>query len=65
MLSKTELALQYMPNIQPRSAVNRLAKWLKLNPSLWQALTEAGYRPTQKVFTQLQVDIIWQYLGEP
>lgn len=63
--SKCELAMLYSPEITPRSAVNRLARWIRLNKELSQALYERGYRPKQQLFTPTQVEQIVYYLGEP
>ena len=63
--TKSELAMEYSPDIERRSAVNRLAKWMKHHPQLWKELLATGYVPKQKVFTSKQVEIIMHYLGEP
>lgn len=62
---KRELAEAYAPNISPTSALNRLSKWLKMNLQLNEALIQTGYRDTQKVFTSMQVELIFRYLGKP
>lgn len=62
---KRELAEAYAPTISPISALNRLSKWIKLNGELDNALRHTGYRETQKVFTSMQVEIIFRYLGRP
>lgn len=64
-ISKCELAMLYSPEVSPRSAVNRLARWIRLNKELAQALYERGYRPRQQLFTPTQVEMIIYYLGEP
>ena len=53
--SKRELAMAYAPEISPVSALNRLAR----------ELGDTGYRPRQRVFTSLQVELIFRYLGRP
>jgi hypothetical protein len=63
--SKNELAQAYAPDIAPASARNRLAHWIRHNSALHRALLEAGYHPAQQIFTPLQVEIIFRYLGEP
>lgn len=63
--TKSELAQEYAPELAPRSAVNRLIRWLKHNKRLWDELMENGYVPQQKMFTSRQVEIIMHYLGEP
>lgn len=62
---KRELAEAYAPNITPASALNRLGKWLSLNMALHAALQQTGYRNTQKIFTSMQVELIFRYLGRP
>jgi hypothetical protein len=63
--SKSELAQAYAPNIAPASARNRLAAWIRHNRDLYSALLEAGYKPKQQMLTPRQVELIFQYLGEP
>lgn len=63
--TKRELALAYMPGAHCRTAVNNLSRWIKHSPPLYAALTEAGYRHTQKQLTARQVSIIVEHLGEP
>lgn len=62
---KRELAEAYAPNISSAAALNRLAKWLKLNLELSEALLHTGYRGTQKIFTSMQVELIFKYIGRP
>lgn len=62
---RRELAMAYAPELSPEAAVNRLTKWLKLNKALFRELQEYGYRPNQRVFTPVQVEAIFRYLGRP
>lgn len=62
---KRELAEAYAPDIAPISALNRLAHWIKLNSQLNDALLATGYKPRQQVFTSMQVELIFKYLGRP
>ena len=55
---KRELAEAYAPTISPASA-------LKLNLELDEALRHTGYKGSQKIFTSLQVELIFRYLGKP
>ena len=50
---------------EPASALNRLSKWMKLNLELDEALRHTGYKGSQKIFTSLQVELIFRYLGKP
>ena len=63
--SKRELAMAYAPEISPVSALNRLAEWMRYNDRLTRELGDTGYRPRQRVFTSLQVELIFRYLGRP
>lgn len=62
---KCDLAVAYAPDITPASALNRLALWIHHNVQLYEALLNAGYRPRQRMFTSLQVELIFHYLGRP
>lgn len=62
---KSELAQAYAPDISPGAALNRLALWIKVNPSLSEALVQTGYQSKQRVFTSRQVALIFEYLGAP
>lgn len=63
--SKRELAVAYAPDITPASALNRFSSWLKHNKQLTRALERTGYTKRQQVFTSLQVELIFRYLGRP
>ena len=60
-----ELATLYLPNIQPRSASNRLRIWIKRNEELLKELKILGYRQNLKLLTPSMVNQIVQHLGEP
>ena len=62
---KRELAVAYAPDIEPISALNRLASWFKTNKQLTAALQQTNYNPRQQVFTSMQVELIFKYLGRP
>lgn len=62
---KRELAVAYAPDLAPVSALNRLAHWLKVNDRLSEELAQTGYKPRQQVFTSMQVELIFRYLGRP
>ena len=57
--SKKELALAYAPDISAGAALNRLAQWINHNTALKQALAEAGYRPSQRMFTLRNVNFTY------
>ncbi len=60
-----EIGAAYAPDIAPISALNRLARWIKLNKALNEALQNAGYYSRQHVFTSWQVELIFAHLGGP
>lgn len=62
---KRELAMAYAPDISPVSALNRLAGWIQHHRRLSHELDETGYQSRQRIFTSLQVDLIFRYLGRP
>ena len=64
-MGKGELAMKYAPNLLPDSAVKRLMKWIRLHPQLTAALEATHYDPKQRIFTVRQVELIFEYLGEP
>ena len=64
-MGKGELAMKYAPNLLPDSAVKRLNKWIRLHPQLTAALEATHYNPKQRIFTVRQVELIFEYLGEP
>lgn len=62
---KRELAIAYAPDISPVSALNRLAGWIQHHRVLSRELDETGYQIRQRIFTSLQVELIFRYLGRP
>lgn len=64
-MSKGQLAQLYAPGLKPGSAVNRLMKWIAMQPELLKQLRQCGYEPRLRVFTVRQVELIFQYLGQP
>lgn len=63
--SKSELALRYMPHVQAASARRTLRVWIEKNPELKAALTKAGYTDKAVILTPAQIQIHYDYLGEP
>ena len=64
-MTKSELAKLYLPDHTNHSAVNTLVYWIAYNRPLTEALQNTGYRKTQKLLTAKQVELIYEYLGEP
>ena len=62
---RTELAQLYSPNTTPQSAYNKLQRWIRRYPNLYEQLVQAGHRPHQREYTPLQVRLIVEALGEP
>ena len=62
---KSERAQAYAPDVCTRTALNRLAIWIRTNKKLTEALRETDYRASQHMFTSRQVALIFEYLGEP
>lgn len=63
--SKQELAEMYAPGLTKKSAGKRLSQWIKLCRPLWEELIKTGYNPLQRILNPRQVELIFQYLGEP
>lgn len=57
---RTELAQLYFPHYAPQAAWRKLRQWLAMQPSL-QHLANLPSR----TFTPAQVELIFQYIGEP
>lgn len=64
-ISKSELAMMYLPGLSPHSAVNRLMIWIEKNSELMSELINLGYKKTQKQFNRDQLKAIFRYLDEP
>lgn len=62
---KVELARAYAPNLTDGAALNRLASWIAYNPQLSMELDKTYYKRTQKAYTPKQVELIYEFLGEP
>ncbi len=62
---KAELALMYLPNIQPSSARREFNEWIDFHPDLRRRLVESGLTTHSKRYTPAQVRLIVGVLGEP
>ena len=61
---KSELAQAYAPDVCQKTALNRLATWIRTNKKLTEALRETDYRASQHMFTSRQVALIFvSYTG--
>ena len=59
-----KLALAYFPTDKPKTAEQKLAKWMRIEP-LRRKLELLGWKPYQKVLTPKQVACIIDHVGEP
>lgn len=65
MYTKFQIALQYFPELDERSARRKLNRWINQASGLRQALDRTGYHPQQHGFTHKQLLLLYDYLGEP
>lgn len=63
--SKRAVALLYFPNSKPESAEKHLMVWIKRCKPLLELLRENGYQNTNKVFTPKELELVFNYLGDP
>lgn len=59
-----DLALAYFPDDEPKTAQQKLAKWMRVE-QLRCKLEILGWKPYQKVLTPKQVACIIDHVGEP
>ena len=64
-LTKSELAQLYFPGAPRSSALRRLNRYIHHAHGLLPALLATGYRVNDRHFTRRQVQLIFEYLGEP
>ena len=64
-MSRKELAIAYAPELTVNGAYRRLRTWMSMSRHLMRALRRVGYQPGQRMLTGLQVQTIYQFLGEP
>ena len=67
MYTKFQIALQYFPHLidNPESASRSLRRWMNHCKGLNEALKDTGYSNQQQYFSDRQVQIIHDFLGEP
>lgn len=65
VLTRKELAVLYFPDVAPRTATEHLRQWYRRCKPLQAALRLTGYTPQQRTFTPRQVQLFYEYLGEP
>ena len=60
-----ELATQYLPNIQPKSASIRIRTWIARNPLLSDRLNQLGFIKGTRILTPEMVREIIRIICEP
>ena len=63
--TKFQIAMQYLPDLDPNTASRTLRRWIHDDIPLQKELRRMGYHASQKYFTAQQVDILHEFLGEP
>lgn len=65
-MKRTDLAMEYFPDLQPRAAVRKLHSWIVNCPDLVAELTARNRKFFRcRDLTVRQVLLIKHYLGEP
>ena len=62
---RTELALCYFPGSTPKTASEKLTRWIRLSGNLKEKLIALDWKPGQKLLTPKQAMCIVNHLGEP
>ncbi len=62
---KSELALLYLPQNTPDTAVKTLGRWISGCPALCAELQSMGYNRRRHTFLCAEVEAIVRHLGEP
>ena len=64
--TKSELGKLYFPQtISDKTARRHLMAWIKRCQPLWSELLRLGYQKHSQYLPPRQVDLIFEYLGEP
>lgn len=63
--SKSELAQRYLPHVSPPAARRMLRAWIDKNADLKAVLEKTGYNDKTVMLTPAQVQLHYDYLGEP
>lgn len=64
-MSKSELAMRYFEDTPIELATQYLAREIRNTKGLLEALEAVGYKRTSRRLSPKQIDVIYQYLGEP
>jgi hypothetical protein len=62
---KEELATMYHPQMEPKSAMGKMRRWINLNPELKRKMNETQLCAQMRRYTSRQVAILIDFLGEP
>ena len=62
---KSELAMLYFPHSQKKIAINRLTRWIKNIPPLYEQLQHFNVSKDANFYSRPQVKLIVDYLCEP
>lgn len=60
-----ELAMFYFPDLQPKSASQRLSSWIERDEELQQDLKSTGFIKGQRLYSPRQTAILLEHLGDP
>ena len=63
--SHKELSVLFFPEAQQQAASKQLSRWIHRDPDLLDELLQAGYLKKQRVYSPLQVSILFEHLGKP
>lgn len=63
--TKSELALRYLPHVTAAAARRTLRQWIEKNKELKEALIKSGYTENSRLLTLAQIQLHYDYLGEP
>ena len=63
--TKKALAMAYSPNLSYSGAMRTLNKWIDKCVALKMQLFQRGYTNSSRNLTPEQVNLIFEYLGEP
>lgn len=60
---KSQIALQLFPELSdPHNAMQKMRRWIKGDPELYEKLKKAGYKSKSMTITKRQADLILYYL---
>lgn len=62
---KSELALRYLPHVTAAAARRTLREWIEKNKEFKAALIRSGYTENARLLTPAQIQLHYDYLGEP